>query len=124
MESNKLGVFRATHRDYQWPLKSCDTYIGPDDGRVMEILSEHTCQGWMQGYALTGRYGLFPSYEAFLGIVATMVDQYAKFIKMSKVFAWRLPVPSLTYIATSTLWRQEHNGFSHQNPSFLNTLFK
>lgn len=122
LESNKLDVFKITHRDYQWPLKPFDTYIGPNGGRVMEILSEHTCQGWMQGYALTGRYGLFPSYEAFLGIVATMVDQYAKFIKMSKVFAWRLPVPSLTYIATSTLWRQEHNGFSHQNPSFLNTL--
>lgn len=122
LESNKLDVFKVTQRDYQWPVQPYDTYIGSQNGRVMEILSEHTCQGWMQGYALTGRYGLFPSYEAFLGIVATMVDQYAKFIKMSKEFSWRLPVPSLTYIATSTLWRQEHNGFSHQNPSFLNTL--
>ena len=122
LESNKLDVFKVTHRDYQWPLQSWDTYIGTKNGRVLEILSEHTCQGWMQGYALTGRYSLFPSYEAFLGIIATMVDQYAKFIKMSKEFPWRLPVPSLNYIATSTLWRQEHNGFSHQNPSFLNTL--
>lgn len=122
LESNKLDVFKVTHRDYQWPLHEWDTYIGSENGRVLEILSEHTCQGWMQGYALTGRYGLFPSYEAFLGIIATMVDQYAKFIKMSKDFPWRLPVPSLNYIATSTLWRQEHNGFSHQNPSFLNTL--
>lgn len=122
LESNKLNVFDVTHRNYQWPLHSYDTYIGHKGGRVMEILSEHTCQGWMQGYSLTGRYGLFPSYEAFLGIVATMVDQYSKFIKMSKEFSWRLPVPSLTYIATSTLWRQEHNGFSHQNPSFLNIL--
>lgn len=122
LESNKLNVFKVTHRDYQWPLKASDTYIGSENGRVLEILSEHTCQGWMQGYALTGRYGLFPSYEAFFGIVATMVDQYAKFIKMSKDFPWRLPVPSLNYIATSTLWRQEHNGFSHQNPSFLNGL--
>lgn len=122
LESNRLNVFKATQRDYQWPLQSHDTYIGNQDGRVLEILSEHTCQGWMQGYVLTGRYGLFPSYEAFLGIVATMVDQYAKFIKMSKDFPWRLPVPSLNYIATSTLWRQEHNGFSHQNPGFLNTL--
>jgi xylulose-5-phosphate/fructose-6-phosphate phosphoketolase len=122
LESNKLDVFKATHRNYQWPLHEWDTYIGPENGRVLEILSEHTCQGWMQGYALTGRYGLFPSYEAFLGIIATMVDQYAKFIKMSKEFPWRLPVPSLNYIATSTLWRQEHNGFSHQNPSFVNTL--
>lgn len=122
LESNKLNVFEVTHRDYQWPLKSIDTNIGEKDGRVLEILSEHTCQGWMQGYALTGRYTLFPSYEAFFGIIATMVDQYAKFIKMSQDYPWRLPVPSLNYIATSTLWRQEHNGFSHQNPSFLNTL--
>jgi xylulose-5-phosphate/fructose-6-phosphate phosphoketolase len=122
LESNKLNVFKVTHRDYQWPLQSFDTFIGPVDGRVLEILSEHTCQGWMQGYVLTGRYALFPSYEAFLGIIATMVDQYAKFIKMSQDYSWRLPVPSLNYIATSTLWRQEHNGFSHQNPSFLNTL--
>ncbi len=122
LESNKLAVFSATHRDYQWPLQHSDANISPCGGRVLEILSEHTCQGWMQGYALTGRYALFPSYEAFLGIIATMVDQYAKFIKMSKEFSWRLPVPSLNYIATSTLWRQEHNGFSHQNPSFLNTL--
>lgn len=122
LESNKLDVFKITHRDYQWPVQPWDTYIGSVNGRVLEILSEHTCQGWMQGYALTGRYGLFPSYEAFLGIIATMMDQYAKFIKMSKEFPWRLPVPSLNYIATSTLWRQEHNGFSHQNPSFINTL--
>ena len=72
---------------------SWDTNIGSHNGRVLEILSEHTCQGWMQGYALTGRYVLFPSYEAFLGIIATMVDQYAKFIKMSKDFPWRLPGP-------------------------------
>lgn len=122
LESNHLNVFKVTHRDYQWPLSAQDTNISPENGRVIEVLSEHTCQGWMQGYALTGRYALFPSYEAFLGIVATMVDQYAKFIKMSKDFPWRLPVPSLNYIATSTLWRQEHNGFSHQNPGFLNTL--
>jgi xylulose-5-phosphate/fructose-6-phosphate phosphoketolase len=122
LESNKLDVFSVTQRDYQWPIKPWDSNIGNRNGRVLEILSEHTCQGWMQGYALTGRYGLFPSYEAFLGIIATMVDQFAKFIKMSKEFPWRLPVPSLTYIATSTLWRQEHNGFSHQNPSFVNTL--
>ncbi len=122
LESNKLDVFKVTHRNFQWPLHEWDTFIGPQDGRVLEMLSEHTCQGWMQGYALTGRYALFPSYEAFLGIITTMVDQYAKFIKMSKEFSWRLPVPSLNYIATSTLWRQEHNGFSHQNPGFLNTL--
>lgn len=122
LESNQLNVFSTTHRDYQWPLKPHDTYIGPADGRVLEILSEHTCQGWMQGYVLTGRYALFPSYEAFLGIIATMMDQFAKFIKVSHEIPWRLPIPSLNYIATSTLWRQEHNGFSHQNPGFVNTL--
>lgn len=122
LESNKINVFNVTHRDYQWPLKPQDTYIGPENGRVLEILSEHTCQGWMQGYVLTGRYGLFPSYEAFLGIITTMVDQYSKFIKMSRDFSWRLPVPSLNYIATSSHWRQEHNGFSHQNPGFMNVL--
>lgn len=122
LESNQLNVFSVTQRDYQWPVKPQDTYIGAKDGRVLEILSEHTCQGWMQGYVLTGRYALFPSYEAFLGIIATMMDQFAKFIKVSHEIPWRLPVPSLNYIATSTLWRQEHNGFSHQNPGFLNTL--
>lgn len=76
----------------------------------------------MQGYLLTGRNGIFPSYEAFLGIVSTMMDQYAKFLKMSFEVAWRPAVPSLNYIASSTLWRQEHNGFSHQNPGFINTL--
>lgn len=122
LESNKLNVFKVTHRDYQWPLQPYDTFIGSHNGRVLEVLSEHNCEGWMQGYTLTGRCGLFPSYEAFLGIVTTMVDQYAKFIKMSKEFPWRLPVASLNYLATSTLWRQEHNGFSHQNPGFVNTL--
>lgn len=122
LESNRLNVFKVTHRDYQWPLQPYDTDISSHNGRVLEILSEHTCQGWMQGYTLTGRHALFPSYEAFLGIVTTMVDQYAKFIKMSKDFPWRLPVPSINYLATSTLWRQEHNGFSHQNPGFVNTL--
>lgn len=122
LESNQLNVFEATHRDYQWPLKPEDTYISPDDGRVLEILSEHTCQGWMQGYVLTGRYGLFPTYEAFLGIITTMVDQFAKFMKVSREIPWRTPVPSLNYLETSTLWRQEHNGFSHQNPGFINTL--
>lgn len=122
IESNKIDVFEVTHRDFQWPLQSFDENIGYDGGRVLEVLSEHNCQGWMQGYVLTGRYGLFPSYEAFLGIITTMMDQYAKFIKISSEIPWRLPVPSLNYIASSTLWRQEHNGFSHQNPGFVNTL--
>lgn len=123
LESNKLGsVFEVTHRNYQWPVLPHDTNIGKDGGRVLEILSEHTCQAWLQGYLLTGRHGLFPSYEAFLGIAATMMDQYAKFLKMSHEIPWRKPVASLNYIETSTLWRQDHNGFSHQSPGFINTI--
>lgn len=124
--SNKLdAVFEApTQRNYQWPIESGNRAlaIGPRDGRVLEILSEHTCQAWLQGYLLTGRHGLFPSYEAFLNIVTSMMDQFAKFLKMSAEFLWRLPVPSLNYFESSTLWRQEHNGFSHQNPGFINAL--
>ncbi len=88
----------------------------------MEVLSEHLCQAWLQGYLLTGRHGLFPSYEAFLNIIASMMDQYAKFLKMSEDLPWRPPVAALNYLQTSTLWRQEHNGFSHQNPGFINTM--
>ncbi len=124
LESNKLGaVFEATHRDFQLPVvPRYSSHIGPDDGRVLEILSEHTIQAWLQGYLLTGRYGLFPSYEAFLTIVTSMMDQFAKFLKMSERFPWRPPVASLTYLETSTLWRQEHNGFSHQNPGLINSV--
>lgn len=118
LESNKLhGVFKVTHRNYQW----CEP-MAHDDGGVIEVLSEHTCQGLMQGYVLTGRFALFPSYEAFLGIIATMMAQYAKFIKICKEITWRHSVPSINYIESSTLWRQEHNGFSHQNPGFINSL--
>jgi xylulose-5-phosphate/fructose-6-phosphate phosphoketolase len=124
--SNKLGaVFEApTHRNYQWPIEGGGRaeFISADDGRILEMLSEHTCQGWLQGYLLTGRHGLFPSYEAFLPIITSMMDQFAKFLKMSAEFPWRLAVPSLTYLETSTLWRQEHNGFSHQSPGFINSL--
>jgi xylulose-5-phosphate/fructose-6-phosphate phosphoketolase len=124
LESNKLGaVFQVTHRDYQWPfVLPFASDLGPDDGRVLEVLSEHDCQAWLQGYVLTGRYGLFPSYEAFLNIITSMMDQFAKFLKLSGEFPWRLPVPSLNYLETSTLWRQEHNGFSHQNPGFINSI--
>lgn len=123
LESNLLGtVLDATSRNYQWPVASNDTQIKADGGRVLEVLSEHLCQAWLQGYLLTGRHGFFPSYEAFLTIIASMMDQYAKFLKMSEEFSWRLPVASLNYLQTSTLWRQEHNGFSHQNPGFINTV--
>ncbi|BET67719.1 phosphoketolase family protein [Opitutales bacterium ASA1] len=126
LTSNKLGgVFEApTQRCFQWPVPGggCAEHIGRHGGRVLEMLSEHTCQAWLQGYLLTGRHGLFPSYEAFLPIVTSMMDQYAKFLKMSAEFSWRSPVSSLNYLETSTLWRQEHNGFSHQSPGFINSL--
>lgn len=123
LESNRLtAILETTNRNFQWPTNPHDENIGPNNGRVLEILSEHTCQAWLQGYLLTGRHGIFPSYEAFLGIVTTMMDQYAKFIQFSKEFSWRLPVPSLNYLESSTLWRQEHNGFSHQNPGFINSV--
>jgi len=118
MCSNKLdAVFSVTGRNFQW-----DNESEGKGGRVIEVLSEHTCQGFMQGYVLTGRVGLFPSYEAFLGIITTMAIQYAKFLKISKEVPWRKPLGSLNYIETSTLWRQEHNGFSHQNPGFINNV--
>ncbi len=123
LESNKLTeVLEVTQRDYQWPINADDSHIGANGGRILEVLSEHTCQAWLQGYLLTGRHGLFPSYEAFLGIITTMMHQFAKFLKFSKEISWRLPVSSLTYLETSTLWRQEHNGFSHQNPGFINNV--
>ncbi len=123
LESNKLGaVLDVTRRDYQWPIPPHNEKVSSHDGRVIEILSEHTIQAWLQGYLLTGRYGLFPSYEAFLNIITSMMDQYAKFLKMSLEIPWRLPVASLNYLETSTLWRQEHNGFSHQSPGFINSV--
>lgn len=116
--SNKLdAVFKVTGRDFQW-----DPDCRAQGGRIIEILSEHTCQGMLQGYTLTGRTGLFPSYEAFLGIVHTMMVQYSKFIKMALETNWRGSCGSLNYIETSTWTRQEHNGFSHQNPSFIGAV--
>ncbi|KAK9238834.1 XFP N-terminal domain-containing protein [Lipomyces kononenkoae] len=118
--SNKLdAIFNHTNRNFQW-----DPLTRAKGGRVTEILSEHCCQGWMQGYTLTGRVGVFPSYESFLGIIATMMVQYAKFMKMAKETKWRRDIASLNYIETSTWTRQEHNGFSHQNPAFIGTVIK
>ena len=122
MTSNRLNaVFEATCRQYEWPTDPADDYMCPT-GRVLEILSEHTCQGWLQGYLLTGRHGLFPCYEAFVTIVDSMVSQYAKFLKQSSEIPWRKPVASLTYLLTSEGWRQDHNGYSHQGPGFINNL--
>ena len=123
LESNKLGeMLEVTHRDYQWPIHSYDGVISNQNGRIFEMLSEHTCQGWLQGYLMTGRHGFFPSYEAFLGIAVTMLFQFAKFLKFSREMEWRKPFASLNYLETSTLWRQEHNGFSHQSPGLINAL--
>lgn len=125
LASNKLDyVLKSTGKRYFWKTtnqdsKDCNL---SSDGRVMEMLSEHTLQGWMQGYVLTGRHGLFPSYEAFLPIVDSMVSQYLKFIEMASRVGWRPPISSLNYILSSVCWRQDHNGFSHQNPGFIDTL--
>jgi len=125
LESNKLSsILTHTGRNFQW-----DEHSFAKDGRVIEVLSEHLCQGFMEGYTLTGRTGIFPSYEAFLGIVSTMVVQYGKFVKIAKQGGggsrrtrWRGDLHSLNYIETSTWTRQEHNGFSHQNPGFVGTV--
>lgn len=123
LDSNKLGaVLEVTDRQYVWPVpQGSDSHIGRD-GRVMEVLSEHNCQGWLQGYLLTGRHGIFPCYEAFLPIVDGMMNQYAKFLKASTEVSWREPVSSLNYLLTSEAWRQDQNGYSHQGPGFINNL--
>ena len=122
MTSNRLSaVFEASGRQFTWPTNPHDDYMCAN-GAVMEMLSEHTCQGWLQGYLLTGRHGLFPCYEAFAPIVDSMMNQYAKFLKVSSEIPWRKPVTSLTYILTSEGWRQDHNGYSHQGPGFINNL--
>jgi xylulose-5-phosphate/fructose-6-phosphate phosphoketolase len=122
--SNKMqAVFEYTNRAFVWPRREWDKDIAPD-GRVLEMLSEHSLQGLLQGYVLTGRHGVFVSYEAFVQIVASMTDQYAKFLKIAREVTWRGIVPSLNYILTSTGWRQEHNGFSHQNPGFIDGVLQ
>lgn len=122
--SNKLqAVFEVTDRTFVWPHRDWDKNLAWD-GRVMEMLSEHSLQGLMQGYVLTGRHGVFASYEAFIQIVASMADQYAKFLKVARDVSWRGPIASLNYILTSGAWRQEHNGFSHQNPGFIDDMLQ
>lgn len=118
--SNRLGsLFEVTNRAWQAPTIPEDDHLSPD-GRVMEILSEHTCQGWLEGYLLTGRHGLFTSYEAFIHLVDSMFNQYAKWLKVTrKDIPWRRPVASLNYLLSSHVWRQDHNGFSHQDPGFI-----
>lgn len=122
--SNKLdAIFETTNRISQWPLLPHDEFYGRS-GQVVEMLSEHTLQGMMQGYVLTGRYGVFTSYEAFIQIVASMTDQYAKFLKASQEIAWRKSVPPFIYLLSSLGWRQDHNGYSHQNPGFISNILE
>jgi xylulose-5-phosphate/fructose-6-phosphate phosphoketolase len=118
-ESNRLNaVYEVTGKAWLAGRRDTDQNLAPD-GRVMEMLSEHTCQGWLEGYLLTGRHGLFSSYEAFVHIVDSMVNQYAKWLKTINRLDWRRPIPSLNYLLTSHVWRQDHNGFSHQDPGFI-----
>ncbi len=117
--SNRLGaLFEVTDRTSTAEVLPSDDHVSPD-GRVMEVLSEHLCQGWLEGYLLTGRHGLFDSYEAFIHIVDSMVNQHAKWLKSIREIGWRLPIASLNYLLTSHVWRQDHNGFSHQDPGFI-----
>jgi xylulose-5-phosphate/fructose-6-phosphate phosphoketolase len=117
--SNRLSaVFEQTDRAWDAEVRPGDDHLSPD-GQVMEVLSEHMCEGWLEGYLLTGRHGLFNSYEAFIHIVDSMFNQHAKWLKVSRGIPWRRPIASLNYLLSSHVWRQDHNGFSHQDPGFL-----
>ncbi len=117
--SNRLSpVFEASDRTWNAERLPTDDHLSPD-GRVMEVLSEHLCQGWLEGYLLTGRHGLFNCYEAFIHIVDSMFNQHAKWLKVTRDIPWRRPLASLNYLLTSHVWRQDHNGFSHQDPGFI-----
>lgn len=123
--SNRLdSVYAATQKTWELPTIPEDEDGGflSRDGRVMEMLSEHTLEGWLEGYVLTGRHGLFSSYEAFIHVIDSMFNQHAKWLERSREVAWRAPVPSLNILVTSTVWRQDHNGFSHQDPGFLDLV--
>ena len=117
--SNRLdAVFEVTERETMGQIYSTDEHIGPD-GRVMEVLSEHLCEGWLEGYLLTGRHGLFNCYEAFIHIINSMFNQHAKWLEACQHIPWRRPVASLNILLSSHVWRQDHNGFSHQDPGFI-----
>jgi xylulose-5-phosphate/fructose-6-phosphate phosphoketolase len=117
--SNRLdAVYEVTGKTWLGETRPTDENLAAD-GRVMEILSEHTCQGWLEGYLLTGRHGLFSCYEAFVHLVDSMVNQHAKWLKVTREMPWRQPIASLNYLLTSHVWRQDHNGFSHQDPGFI-----
>lgn len=117
--SNRWGaVFEVTNRCSTAEIIPIDDHVAPD-GRVMEMLSEHQCEGWLEGYLLTGRHGFFPCYEAFIHIVDSMFNQHAKWLKVTRDIPWRRPIASLNYLLTSHVWRQDHNGFTHQDPGFI-----
>ncbi len=117
--SNRLdAVFEATSRQWEAPIEPTDDFLAPD-GRVIEVLSEHQCEGWLEGYLLTGRHGVFNSYEAFIHIVDSMFNQHAKWLKVTAHLPWRRRISSLNYLLSSHVWRQDHNGFTHQDPGFL-----
>ena len=121
-ESNRLGsVFEVTDRIWMEGIEPYDIHLSRD-GRVMEVLSEHLCQGWLEGYLLTGRHGLFSCYEAFIHIIDSMFNQHAKWLKVTRELEWRKPISSLNYLLTSHVWRQDHNGFSHQDPGFVDLV--
>ncbi|PSC02551.1 phosphoketolase [Alsobacter soli] len=120
--SNRLdAVFDKTDRAWMEAILPEDVHLGRE-GRVLEVLSEHLCQGWLEGYLLTGRHGLFSCYEAFIHIIDAMFNQHAKWLKVARELPWRRPVPSLNYLLTSHVWRQDHNGFSHQDPGFMDVV--
>jgi len=117
--SNRLGaVFEVSDRVWEAEILATDDHLA-DEGRVMEVLSEHLCQGWLEGYLLTGRHGVFNCYEAFIHIIDSMMNQHAKWLKVTRDIPWRRPVASLNYLLSSHVWRQDHNGFSHQDPGFI-----
>ena len=117
--SNRLdAVFEVTDKVFLGPVLPTDEHLSRD-GRVMEVLSEHMCQGWLEGYLLTGRHGFFSCYEAFIHIVDSMFNQHAKWLKVTRNIPWRRPIASLNYLLTSHVWRQDHNGFTHQDPGFI-----
>jgi xylulose-5-phosphate/fructose-6-phosphate phosphoketolase len=117
--SNRLdALFEATNKITMEPIVPTDEHLSRD-GRVMEVLSEHMCQGWLEGYLLTGRHGFFSCYEAFIHIVDSMFNQHAKWLKVTRNIPWRRPIASLNYLLTSHVWRQDHNGFTHQDPGFI-----
>ena len=111
-------MFEQTDRAWDAETLPGDDHLAPD-GRVMEVLSEHLCQGWLEGYLLTGRHGLFNCYEAFIHIIDSMFNQHAKWLKTTRDIPWRAPIASLNYLLSSHVWRQDNNGFSHQDPGFI-----